>query len=244
MPDRRARQVRFAFAWGAVGSLADLESAARRAEGLGYDVLLVPDHLGDQLAPLLALLAVARSTSHLRVATMVLDNDFRHPAVLAKELATLDVLTEGRLEVGIGAGWFADEYRSAGIPFEAAATRVSRLGETLQVLRALFDGGPVTHHGAHLRLDGFELRPRPHQVGGPPILVGGGGERVLRLAGRCADIVNITHVGGGLDGMDPTELTLAAFQRKVAIVRDAASSRGHVPEIGTNLLGVSITDDR
>lgn len=244
-PNDRTRKVRFAFAWRAAGSLADLEATARRAERLGYDLLLVPDHLGDQLAPLLALLAVARSTSDLRIGTMVLDNDFRHPAVLAKELATLDVLTEGRLEVGLGAGWLADEYRATGIPFDAARTRLDRLTETLQILRALFDDGSVTFDGSHYQLDGFELRPRPHRTGGPPILVGGGGPRVLGLAGRYADIVNITHVGGGLDGMDPAELTVAAFARKVAIVGDAASAagRGQMPEIGTNFLGVSITDD-
>ena len=139
------------------------QDLARKADDLGYATLLLPDHFGRQLSPLFALQAAAAATEKLRVGTIVLDNDFRHPALLAKDAATLDVMTDGRFELGIGAGWMAADYRWTGIPFDPPATRVARLAEAVQIIKAFFAGGPVTFHGEHYHVEGLEGYPRPIQ---------------------------------------------------------------------------------
>ena len=139
-------------------SLAAWRETARRAEALGYSTLLIADHFGQQLAPMPALVSAAEATSRLRVGTFVLDNDFRHPAAVAKEAATVDLLTDGRLELGIGAGWNAADYTQTGIPFESAGTRISRLQEALQIIKAFFGGGDVAVAAAR------DLHGRHYQV--------------------------------------------------------------------------------
>jgi probable F420-dependent oxidoreductase len=165
---------------------------ARRAEGSGYATFLIRDHLidepfGPQYAPWTTLAAVAQATTTLRVGTLVIDNDFRHPTVLAKEVTTLDQLSGGRVELGLGAGFLREEYRRAGLPFDANSVRVDRLAEALPVLDGLLRGKPVTFHGEHYQLDGFTNFPPPRQTPRPPMLVGGAGPRMLSLAARCAD---------------------------------------------------------
>ena len=162
---------------------------ARRAEDLGYDVMLVTDHMGPQLAPIPALMAAADATTRLRVGSFVFANDYRNPVMLAKEVATIDVLSGGRVEVGIGAGWKTGDYRELGIRYDAPAVRVSRLEESVILLKRLLTEEHVDHTGDHYTVRGAQILPRPLQRPHPPLMIGGGGPRVLRLAARQADIV-------------------------------------------------------
>jgi probable F420-dependent oxidoreductase len=205
---------------------------ARRTEDLGYATFLirdhfVPDFFGDQLAPLTALMAAAAATRTLRVGTLVIDNDYRHPIVLAKEAATLDLLSGGRLELGLGAGWLRREYDLAGIPFDPPAIRIDRLAESLQVLKGLFGDGPLTFTGKHYAIDGLDAFPKPAQRPRPPILLGAGSPRMLRLAGREADIVGLlttsTRTGTLID--DAAERLAEATAQKLAWVREGAGER-------------------
>jgi len=203
-----------------------LAERARAAEAAGYDVLAITDHLGaDQLAPVPALAVVAAATERLRVATLVLNNDLRHPAVLAHELATLDVLSEGRLEIGLGAGWNRSEYAAAGIPFEDGAVRVERLAETVRILEGLAAGGPFTMRGRHYAIDGLDGLPKPVQRPHPPLLIGGGSRRLLELAAREADVVGLLPRADTLERRDFSDWLPEATDRKVAWVRQAAGDR-------------------
>ena len=214
---------------------------ARKAEDLGYSTLLLPDHLGQQLAPLPALLMAAAVTSRLRVGTIVLDNDFRHPVVLAKEAATIDLLTDGRFELGIGAGWMQADYQQAGLPFDRPGVRVARLAESVRILKAFFDAeGPLTFTGEFYRLDGLEPFPRRR----PRLLIAGTRRRMLRLAAREADIVGLEdHQFAARATGDPSP-PIASCAEQVAIVREAAGAR--FPEIELNVFAArtEVTDQR
>jgi probable F420-dependent oxidoreductase len=222
----------------------------RRVERLGYATFLIRDHLvpdffGDQLAPLPAVMAAAMATTTLRVGTMVLDNDFRHPALLAKEVATIDTLSGGRFELGIGAGWLRSEYEQAGIPYDRAGVRIDRLEESLHVLKALLRDGTCSFAGEHYVLDGLGCYPAPAQRPHPPILIGGGKPRVLRLAGREADTVSIltTSVSTGAVIDDPSERTAAAVQEKISWIREGAGSRFDMIELSL-VPNIRFSDDR
>ncbi len=193
---------------------------------IGYAAMVTPDHLGMALGPIATLATVAAATTHLRIGTFVLNNDLRHPMVLAQELATLDLLSEGRLEIAIGAGWNRPEYLAAGIPFDASPTRVGRLEESVAILKGLFGDGPFTYSGAHYTITEADGVPKPVQRPHPPILIGGGGRRTLSLAGREADIVGLaprTQPGSTL--VDPRSLTVEAAAEKLEWVREAAGDR-------------------
>ncbi|MGN9845037.1 TIGR03621 family F420-dependent LLM class oxidoreductase [Nonomuraea sp. H19] len=230
------------FRFGAVVREAESGKAwaekARRLEGAGFDVLLVPDHLvGPRFAPIAALTAAACATERLRVGTLVFANDFRHPAVLAKEAATLDLLSDGRLEVGIGTGWMARDYAGAGMTLEAPGVRVGRLREAIAVLKGLWGDGPFGFEGEHYRIDGLDQRPKPVQRPHPPLVLGGGGPRVLRLAAEQADVVNIgMRVKGDGSGPDGRDGGLEAFLGKLRHVRTAAAGRSL--ELGTSVVQV------
>ncbi|MEO3787195.1 TIGR03621 family F420-dependent LLM class oxidoreductase [Actinocorallia sp. B10E7] len=214
---------RFGIQFTRTGSLADWLDTARKAEDSGFSTLLVPDHLGDQFAPFPALTAAAGVTSTLRLGTLVLANDFRHPVLLAQEAATLDLLSGGRLELGLGAGWMRSEYESAGLPFDSSGTRVERLGESLELLRLLWEGGPVSFEGRHYRTEGHVGLPSPVQSR-LPLLVGGGSPRILRTAGRHADIVGVHHdLRSGAAGALDTTPDMTA--RKLQWVRQGAGDR-------------------
>jgi len=224
------------FRFGVVGeSIRDGEQLldeARRAEELGYSTLLLRDHFvrepfGDQLAPMVALTAAAAATRTLRVGTLVLDNDYRHPALLAKEAATLDVLSGGRFELGIGAGWLREEYEQAGIPFDPPGVRVDRLEESIQVIKRLLSGSPTKFDGSHYSLDGLESFPPPAQRPRPPILIGAGSKRMLGLAGREADVVNILPkaLPDGTISEELSERSPETIARKIGWVREAAGER-------------------
>ncbi len=190
-----------------------------------YSVLMVTDHLIEQLAPIPAMTAMAGATSRLRVGTFVLNNELRHPAVLAQDLATIDVLSGGRLEVGIGAGWNKPEFDQIGLAFEPVPARVARLVEAVAVLKGCFADGPFSFAGEHYRITDYDGLPKPLQKPHPPFLIGGGGRRTLELAGREADIVGLaprTLVG---ERTDPRSITFAAAAEQIEWVRAAAGDR-------------------
>jgi probable F420-dependent oxidoreductase len=239
MADRQ-RRFRFGVVGESIRSGEQLLATAHRAEELGYSTLVLRDHFvgepfGDQLAPLVALTAVAGATRTLRVGTQVLDNDYRHPVLLAKEAATLDLLSGGRLELGLGAGWLREEYQRAGMPFAAAGVRVSRLEESLEILKGLFSGSPFSFCGDHYQVAGLESFPRPAQRPHPPVLVGAGSRRMLGIAGRRADIVGILPraLPNGTISEDLQERSPAAVAQKIAWVREAAGDRFDQMELST-----------
>jgi probable F420-dependent oxidoreductase len=216
---------RFAVLVHCARSPADWSARARRAEELGYDVLLVPDHLGGQLSPVPALATVAMATTRLRIGSFVFANDFRHPLVLAREAATLDWLSGGRFEFGIGAGWNTADYRQLGIPYPRPGVRIERLAEALPLIKRLLAGETVDHEGSHYRLGRARVAPPPVQRPRPPILVGGGGPRLLRLAAREADIVGFLPQFDAHGRPLVRQATEAETARKVALVREAAGDR-------------------
>ncbi|NIY64196.1 TIGR03621 family F420-dependent LLM class oxidoreductase [Streptomyces malaysiensis] len=214
----------------------------RALEDSPVDVLLVNDHLtGLRYAPMVALAAAAEHSTRLRLGTVVLANDYRHPAILAKEAATLDLLAEGRLELGIGAGWMRSDYDQTGMPFDPAAVRLARMREAVEVLRGAWSDTPFSYHGDHYRVDGLDLAPRPVQRPHPPLLMGGGGRVMLRYAAREADIVNITNrTAADGRGVDPADVGLAPLLAKLALIREAAVARSWAPEISVGVRAVSI----
>ncbi|MFC4014900.1 TIGR03621 family F420-dependent LLM class oxidoreductase [Nonomuraea purpurea] len=234
------RRFRFGAVVREAGSGKAWAEKARRLEGAGFDVLLVPDHLvGPRFAPIAALTAAACVTARLRVGTLVFANDFRHPAVLAKECATLDLLSEGRLEVGIGTGWMAGDYAGAGMALDPPGVRVARLREAVAVLKGLWGEGAFSFAGEHYTIDALDQRPKPLTRPHPPLALGGGGPRVLRLAAEQADVVNIgMRVRGDGGGPDARDGGLEAFLTKLATVRTAAAGRYDRLELGTSVMQV------
>ncbi|MEU9842893.1 TIGR03621 family F420-dependent LLM class oxidoreductase [Actinomadura sp. NPDC048032] len=224
------RNFRFGVVGESIRSGAELAGTARRAEELGYDVLTLRDHFvaepfGEQLAPMVALASAAAATSTLRLGTMVLSNDFRHPVMLAKEAATLDHLSGGRFELGLGAGWLREEYAAAGMPFDPPGTRVGRLAESLRILRGLLSGEKTSFTGEHYTIDGLTVFPRPEQR--PPLVVGAGSRRMLGIAGRYADTVGILPraLPEGTISDELSERLPDTIARKVDWVREAAGDR-------------------
>jgi probable F420-dependent oxidoreductase len=188
-----ARPFRFATHVNAVASRAELVARAREAEARGFSTITVPDHFRpDELAPLVAMAVMAEATSSIQVGSNVFGNDYRHPVVLAKELATLDLLSEGRLQVGMGAGWLRSDYDLWGIPIDPPGTRVGRLTESVRVLKGLWAGNAFSFAGEHYSIDAPAGVARAFQRPHPPLLVGAGGRRMLELAAREADIIGIT----------------------------------------------------
>ena len=222
-------------------SLRAWQEYARKAEDIGYSTLIMQDHFGKQLAPLPALAAAAAVTSRIRLTTMVLDNDFRHPAVVAKEAATVDLLSDGRLEFGLGAGWLEADYDKIGQTFDAPGERMARFMEAICIIKAFFtEEKAVSFKGKHYQIEDLDAWPRPVQQPHPPILIGGRQKRMLSFAAREADIVSISM----LDRRGPAEPKPPAFAEKVAWVRKAAGSRFAQLEIHTNSGGLRVTDDQ
>ena len=245
---------RHPFRFGVINEQMKAPSAwfdhVRRVEALGYTTLLlrdhvVPDFFGDQYAPLVALMAAASVTTTLRLGTMVIDNDYRHPVMLAKEAATLDCLSGGRFELGIGAGWLRTEYEQAGLPFDRAGVRIDRLEESIRVMKGIWAEAPTTFAGQHYQVTGMNGVPKPLQRPHPPLLIGGGKERMLKLAGREADIVGIltSDVSSGTLISDIRERMAAAVHQKIDWIRQGAGHR--FDQIELSLIPTIIfTDDR
>lgn len=235
------RPFRFAFLGG--GSGAKLIENARKAEAHGYSSFLVPDHFIAPLATGPSLMAVAMATTSLRVGSFVYDNDFRHPALLAREAATIDVLSGGRFELGIGAGWHRGEYEAVGIPFDRWDVRTARLEEAVPLIRKLWGPDPVTHHGTHYHLTDFQGLPRPVQV--PlPILIGGGGKRTLSFAAKHADIVGLAPRIAGTGGVDWRSYTIGSTIEQIEWIREAAGDRLADLEINLYFAQALICADR
>jgi probable F420-dependent oxidoreductase len=233
------------FRFGVVAAYAPSRTAwittARRVEELGYSTLLMPDRVNiGSLAPLTALVVAAGATTSLRIGSYVFCNDYRHPVLLAREAATLDLLSEGRFELGLGAGVGPSEFQQLGIPFANAGTRVSRLEETLQLMKRLFTEETVNFTGKHYTITEMKGYPRPVQKPRLPILVAGAGERMLKLAAREADIVAI---GSRItrQGADPADATL---EQKIAWIKEASGQRFTDLELSQTIYDMMITDSR
>ena len=240
------RPFRFGVIFDDASSRQDWLDKVRKAEDLGYSSLLIPDHLGEQLAPIPALMLTADATE-LRIGVGVLANDFRHPVFVAKEAATLDLLSDGRLEFGIGAGWTRSEYEQTGISYERAGVRIERLAESVAIIKGLMAEGPVTFRGDHYQISGLEGYPKPVQKPHPPVFIGGGGKRMLSYAGREADIVGINvNLGSGEWRYDEQgkDRTAAATDEKISWVREAAGERFDDIELQILTTAVEVTSDR
>jgi len=202
-------------------SAAHWREVAQRAEALGYDTLLMPDHITDQLAPVAALTAIAGATSTLRVGSFVFDNDYRNPVMLAKEATTLDLLSDGRLEFGIGAGWNRRDYRQLGIPYDTPKVRVDRMEEAIALIKRLWTEEKVTHEGTHYRVREAMVLPKPTQRPHPPVMIGGGGPRMLRIAAREAQIVAIAPTLNPKGGPRLRTITVGSVEKRIATLRRA-----------------------
>lgn len=238
----------FRFGVSSRGALSRSEwsQKARKAEDLGYSTFLVADHLAEMFSPIPALVAAADSTTTLRVGTLVVNNDLRHPVLLARETAAIDLLTDGRFELGIGAGHMQSEYDEAGLVFDQGATRIDRLAESVAILKALWTGEQVTVLGQHYAVRGHRIYPVPVQRPGPPLLIGGNGRRLLSLAAREADIVGlsgIVHRKGGRE-VDLTSFTNEAAEERVAWIKEEAGERFEGLELNALVQEVVIAPNR
>ena len=239
------RRFRFGVHSSAPASARDWTELARQAEGLGYDILTMADHLVDHMSIGPALATAAAATTTLRVGSVVHCNDFRHPVMLAKELATIDLLSDGRLEFGLGAGWMTSEYEAMGINLDPAPIRLDRLEESVAIIGGLMRGDVVEHRGHHYTVNQVSLSPQPVQTA-PPMMLGGGGKRMLSIAARHGDIVGINFslgagaisAGVGADG------TAERTDRKLAWVRAAAGDRYDTIEIQSRVHHTTVTSDR
>jgi len=218
----------------------------RRAEDLGYSSALLSDHLWDQLAPVPAIISAAEATTTLRVGALMFCNDYRHPAMLAKETATADLLSGGRLEVGLGAGWKVTDYSQSGIRHDPAGVRVDRLVEGVQVLKGLWGEGPFSFEGDHYTIKDLDSNPKPLQRPHPPLILGGGSVRVLSLAGREGDIVSINRAlkSGAVDPAAKNNSSGASTDQKIEWIRAAAGSRFDDIELNMVVPDIVITDRR
>jgi probable F420-dependent oxidoreductase len=249
------RPFRFAVQALNAGSAREWQELCRRTEGLGYSTLFLADHyLGpgparraahtpqQDLAPIAAMATAAAVTETLRVGCRVFCVDYHVPAVLAKETATLDLLSDGRVEVGIGAGWSDGEYGAMGLTFDRPGRRIAKLAEVVALLKAHWSGDELAIDGEHVRVHGYSGTPRPVQRPHPPIMIGGGGVKVLSLAAREADIVsinNVPFVARNDDGLTPLEEAV----RRIGYVRAAAPERFGTCDIESSPYFVAVTDD-
>ena len=219
---------------------------ARTIEGLGYSSLFIPDHFEDQFGPLVALTVAAEATTDLKVGSLVFGNDYRHPIVLAKEIATLDLLSEGRVEFGLGAGWMTTDYEQSGIVNDPPGVRISRMAESLAVMKSLWSTGAATLAGEHYTITGAIGAPLPFSRPHPPIIIGGGGRRVLGIAAREADIVGVNpSLAAGYVGPEVLETTTAEYyDQRIAWIREAAGDRFDALELQCLTFLVQIVPDR
>jgi probable F420-dependent oxidoreductase len=240
----------FRFGVGARGAASRAEwiEKARKIEGLGYSTLTLPENLVDLIAPRPALVSAAEATTTLRVGTNVLNNDLRHPVLVAREAATVDLLTGGRFQLGLGAGSIRSEYDQAGFGFDRGSLRVERLAEAVCVIKGLLDGGQVNFAGRHYRVSGHTIAPLPVQKPHPPILIGGNGPKLLALAAREADIVGFSGIDfrdGGAAAPDLSAWRASVVDERVRLVREAAGIERYARlELNALVQRVLITDDR
>ncbi|WP_430335130.1 LLM class F420-dependent oxidoreductase [Rhodococcus sp. ACT016] len=240
---------KFRFAAGGEGNAEEggarrFVKLAQKAEELGYDSFMIPDHLGNQVGPIAALGALAVATDKIRLGTAVLANGFRHPAVLAKDAATIDVLSGGRLELGIGAGWMREEFEKGGIEYERPGVRIAKLEESLQILDTLLRGQECNFEGKFYKIDGLKGSPRPRQGPRPPIAVGGGGPKMLALAAKYADIISVATPTSADGRLLLSGITMEQTIARVEQIREAAGDRFADIELNWTITAIMVTDDR
>ncbi|WP_068272576.1 LLM class F420-dependent oxidoreductase [Aldersonia kunmingensis] len=217
---------------------------AQQAEEYGFDSFMIPDHMGPQVGPIAALGALSVATEKIRLGTAVLANGFRHPAVLAKDAATIDVLSKGRLELGIGAGWMKEEFDKAGIAYDRPAVRIEKLDEALTILDVLLRGQECNFEGKHYQVRGLKGSPRPRQGPRPPIAVGGGGPKMLALAAKHADIISVVPQTTKEGKLRLSGVTIEKTAERVELIRKAAGDRFADIELNWTITTIVITDDR
>ncbi len=229
-------------------SRTDWVEKARKIEALGYATLTLPDHLTDLIAPIPAMVSAAEATTTLRVGSNVLNSDLRHPVLVAREAAAVDLLSDGRLQLGLGAGSIQSEYDQAGMNFERGSVRVARLAEAVTIIKGLLKGEQVTFAGRYYRVTGHTLSPLPIQRPHPPLLIGGNGPRLLTLAAQEADIVGLsglTFRGGGAAPPDLSGWKTASVDERVSLVREAAGEDRYARiELNALVQRVVVTDHR
>jgi probable F420-dependent oxidoreductase len=237
---------RFGVNVGPSRTQAEWAEKARKIEGLGYDTLTVPDHLAELFAPMPALVSAAEATKTLRVGTNVLNNDFRHPVLVAREAATVDLLTRGRLLLGLGAGHMQSEYDQAGLSFDTGATRVERLAEAVTVIKGLLRGEQVTFSGQHYHVTGHRGHPLPVQRPHPPIVISGNGRRLLTLAAREADIVGLSGITFRRGGTAPdiSAWKVSGISERLQLIREVSGDRYTRLQLNVLVQRVVVTDDR
>jgi probable F420-dependent oxidoreductase len=219
---------------------------ARKIEALGYSTLYIPDHFGDQWGPIVGMTIAAEATTSLNVGSLVFDNDYRHPVVLAKEIATLDLASEGRVEFGIGAGWMKSDYDQSGLPYDRPGVRIDRMVEGLAIMKQLWTDGTATLHGEHYQVAGAQGAPRPASSSSPKIVIGGGGRRVLSIAAREADIVGVNpNLSAGYVGPEVAASSKGdVYRERLTWIREAAGDRFDDLELQCLTFMVQFTDDR
>ena len=239
------RAFRFSVQAAAPRPAAEWREVGRRAEDLGFSALSVSDHLDAEMAPLIALAVTAEATRRLRLTTLVLANDFRHPAFLAKQASTLDLLSDGRLELGIGAGWKTTDYEQSGMRLDSPGVRIARLAEAVTVIKGCFAEGPFDFDGEYYTIRGLDGQPMCIQTPHPPLLMAGGGRKMLTLAAREADIVgvNANMRAGVIDHRVGPSATTSATDEKLEWIREAAGDRFDDIELQTRVHMALITDD-
>jgi probable F420-dependent oxidoreductase len=238
------RKIRFSTQSGGQPTGEEWLARAKRLEAIGYATLSMPDHMvGGAWSNMPALGAAAAVTTRLRLGNLVLDNDFRNPVVLAREFATLDVISNGRVEMGLGAGWFDRDYQGTGIPFDRGRVRVARLAEAVTLMKRLFTEDEVSFEGTYYQTTKAECRPKTVQQPRPPILIAAGGPKILELAGREAEIVAVIPPDAGARQPSPDEVTVTGVRKQIDVVRQAAGSRFGEIELSC-FLDVTLTDDR
>jgi len=240
------RPFRFSVQEHRAQSASQWRDRAKAIEAMGYSTFYLPDHFGDQVGPIAGLMAAADATTSLRIGSLVYDNDYRHPVVLAKEAASLDLLSDGRFDFGIGAGWMIADYQQSGIAYDSAGTRIARLAEAIEIFKGFFAGGEFSFKGEHYTVEGLEGAPLPVQKPHPPFVLGGGGRKMLELAAREAEMINVNFsLAEGRPGRRVARTGLAAAtDEKLSWIKDAAGERFETIELGVWTFMAQVTDDR
>ena len=241
-----SKQHAFRFGLNALSSPSREEwrATARRIEDLGYSTLCVADHSWTSLAPLTSLMAAADATRELRLGSLVFGNDFRNPVMLAREAATIDLLSDGRLELGLGTGWERDDYERTGIALDPAGVRVSRFEEAIQIIKKLFGDEPINFTGSYYTISNLKPLLKSTQRPHPPILIGGGSRRMLSIAAREADIVSVNVQTTAEGSLDLRSFTADATDQKMKLIRQAAGERFETLELNILVLAIDITNNR
>lgn len=239
------KRFRFGVQGRSTGPREEWIAMIRRVEELGYGSYLALDHFVRGLDPTASLMAAAMVSERLRIGSFVFDNDFRHPALLAKTASSMDVLSGGRLELGIGAGWLKEEYDQSGIPFDPPGVRIERMTEAVRLIKRIFtEEHPISFTGKHYTVTDLICPPHPVQKPHPPIIIGGGSKRILTVAGQEANIVGITTRARADGSKDTADNTAGATAEKIGWVRDAAAERFDQIELNIIVSDVIVTEDR